>query len=264
LKEQEALRMELEPLWSAGLGASEIARQLSFGVVGSRWEKLKPYHVYFYRRIFKLNPRRQRKSGVSRYKVKQQEVMNPEEFIKVLDSKLSKDTFQERRQRAYLILHYWTPLRKSEIYERPLENFEINKKEQVLTIHLFRKKKKATEEEPLDTPLAFPLMNEVIEYLEGKEWEMMEYSRPFDFSPVTAWRYVKDVFGDYYPHFFRFNYITDRCSDPETSLTELRAKTGLSISSLNKYLMRARRAQRSADQRKLEELKSKGLLKGGE
>lgn len=65
--------------------------------------------------------------------------------------------FYVRRKRAYLILHYWTPLRKSEIYDRTINDFETKKGE--LVIHLRRKKKKykhIDDEEPLEVPLAFP------------------------------------------------------------------------------------------------------------
>jgi len=251
-EEEGVLKKVLEPLWNAGYSAREIAEKLEFGVPGTKWEKLKIYHVYFYRSKFGFKPRRLREKGKSRYKVKHEEVMPPDVFIRTLNKKLPPNSFHNRRKRAYLILHYWTPLRKSEIYERNIEDFKIDRKNRVLTIDLFRKKKRTKEKEPLDIPLDFPLMNEVVDWLENHEWD----KKPFNISHQTAWLWVKDTFKTYYPHFFRFNFITDGFDDRETTLKEMRAKTGLSIATLDRYLMKSREAERRFDQRKLARLKN--------
>jgi len=123
--------------------------------------------------------------------------MSPTEFIQTLNRKITPNSFHNRRKRAYLILHYWTPLRKSEIYEREIEDFEIDRENRVLIIDLFRKKKKREEKEPIEVPLDFPLMDEVVAWLENREWD----GRPFNISHQTAWLWVKDTFKTYYPHF---------------------------------------------------------------
>jgi len=252
-EEEKLLKEVLEPLWKAGYTAREITEKLNFSIAGTKWEKLKKYHVYFYRSKFGFEPRRRRERGKSRYKVKHEEVMSPDEFIQTLNEKLPPNSFHNRRKRAYLILHYWTPLRKSEIYEREIEDFKIDRENRVLTINLFRKKKKTAKKEPIEVPLEFPLMEEVVTWLENREWK----EKPFNISHQTAWLWVKSVFETYYPHFFRFNYITDGFDDPNTTLEEMRTKTGLSIATLNKYLMASRRAGKRFDQRKLERLKKR-------
>ena len=252
-------------MWSKGLTARTIANVLEFGIEGSRYEELKMYHIYFYRGKFGLEPRRERPKGYPRYKQKQDEVMAFDEFIETLNKKVRKDTFHHRRKRSYIILHYWTPLRKSEVYERTIEDFETKKGK--LIVHLLRKKKKyprSIKDEPLSIPLVFPLMDEVVEWLKNREWadeEENPKNKPWNFTSQTAWNYVREVFTNYYPHFFRFNWITDATSDPEVSLAELRSKTGLHVSTLNAYIMSSERIQDKLDIRKLERMKIKPLPK---
>ena len=263
--EEQTLEPLLAELWNSPLKytAEAIAQKLKFGMSGTRWEKLKPYHVYYYRHLFNLPVRREdlsiARKGRKRYKVKQNEIMTPNQFIAKI-KEIPTMTFLDRRKRAYLVLNYWTPLRKSEIYERKGEDFEIDEKSQTLTIHLFRKKKKATKEEPIEIPLGFPLMDNVISWLNNGEWSRTGDRRPFRFSGVTAWNYVQKTFEGYYPHFFRFNYITDGFDDPETTLAEMKAKTGLSIAVLDRYLMSSMRAQKRMDGRKMEQLKKEGTI----
>ena len=255
---KEKLEIKLTPLWKANMSASRIAEELQFGVPGTDFQKLKPYHAYFYRSKFGLHPRRKRESGVPRYNNEQTDLMSSETFFQILDKKLDKKTFHNRRQRSYLILHYWTPLRKSEIYERVISDFEI--KADTLVVHLLRKKKKykpSVTDEPINVPLAFPKMEEVVEWLRKEEWkrENNPLNRPWNISHQTAWLYVNQIFPGYYPHFFRFNYITEEANDPETSLAELKAKTGLHLVTLNSYLMTSERLQEAIDKRRLERIK---------
>ena len=191
--------------------------------------------------------------------------MERETFFQILDEKLNKKTFHHRRQRSYLILHYWTPLRKSEIYERVISDFEI--KSDTLIVHLLRKKKKykpSVTDEPINVPLAFPKMEEVVEWLRKEEWKRDNnpLNRPWNISHQTAWRYVNQIFPGYYPHFFRFNYITEEANDPETSLAELKAKTGLHLVTLNSYLMTSERLQEAIDRRRLERIKKENTGSG--
>jgi hypothetical protein len=70
---------------------------------------------------------------------------------------------------------------------------------------------------------------------------------------------VNQIFPDFYPHFFRFNYITEEANDPETSLAELKAKTGLHLVTLNSYLMTSKRLQEAIDKRRLERIKKENI-----
>lgn len=257
-KTEAKLKKELSELWSKGLTANEIAEKLEFGKLGGPYEKLKVYHVYFYRSKFGLPPRRVRPKGKPRYKDKKEDVMPFNVFKETLNRKIPKKGFFNRRKRTYLILHYWTPLRKSEIYERSIEDFTL--KDGFLKIDLLRKKKqypKTVKSEPIEVLLALPLMNEVIEWLTKEEWKSPENkeNRPWNISGQTAWKYVKEVFAEHYPHFFRFNYITDGFEDPQTTLVEMKTKTGLHVVTLNTYLMKSKRKRMALDERKLAKVK---------
>lgn len=255
---EKILKEELEPLWLKGLTGPEIVKELRFGELDTDYEKLKLYHIYFYRRKFDLPRRRKSPIGETRYKDKKEKLMPWQQFIETLEKKTNKRTFYNERKRSYVILHYWTPLRKSEIYERTINNFEIEKG--ALIIHLLRKKKtypKTVKDEPLRVPLAFPKMDEVVEWLINRKWESPEFNeenRPWNITHTTAWNWVKDIFPGYYPHFFRFNWITDAVDDPDVTLAELQAKTGLHLSTLNTYIIDSERLQRALDKRKLKRM----------
>lgn len=275
------LKKDMAKWWRNRYTAKQIAHALDFGVKGNPYEKLKPYHVWFYRQKFGF-PRHGKgiKKGESRYKHKPKElgVMPPEVFIETLNQKVPKfpspSTVDQQMKRTYLILHYWTPLRKSEIYERKViddtHDFEITKEK--LTIHLLRKKKGSHKEddEPISIPLSFTLMNEVVEWIEGEKWKVeipdpndpdkvVLNQRPWKISKDTALNWVKNAFEGYYPHYFRFNYISDATDDPETTIRELEAKTRLTLPALLKYIITDEKAEEAIDKRKLKRLKAKGL-----
>lgn len=249
----------------------DIARMLCFGVEGMPYEKLKPCYVYYYRQKFGLHRRRKApfRKGTSRYKDKQEEIMPWQQFESVLNERVPKCP-SNRRKRSYLILHYWTPLRSSEIFQRKIDDFELMQTK--LIIHLLRKKKHykpSEKDEPLEVPLALPLMNEVVEWLEGKEWKvepprptkrklkhkrrLNPENRPWNISSWTAWKYVSEVFPNYYPHFWRFNWITQAFAK-HADIPELKAATGLHIVTLNSYVMAPKRLQSQIYDRILDEV----------
>jgi hypothetical protein len=263
------LKKEMSSWWNNGYTAKQIADYLWFGKPGTRYEKLKPYHVYFYRQKFGFRRRRRApfKKGTSRYKDKQEDVMSYQEFKAALDEKVPKNpSFHDRRKRTYLILHYWTPLRASEIYERTIDDFELKKA--VLVIHLLRKKKHhkpSVKDEPLEVPLALPLMDEVVEWLLSRDWVVVPnlkkwkrkqrlnpHNRPWNISSWTAWHYVNEVFAGYYPHYFRFRWITDAAAK-HAGAPELKAATGLHLATLNEYILAPKRLQAQIYDRLLSE-----------
>lgn len=288
---EEQLKKDILKWWRAGYLAKDIAHILDFGVKGKPYEKLKIYHVYFYRWKFandKKDPdprfRRRRRpafgkgtSRESRYKQKPKAlgVMQPEVFIETLNRKVPKfpfpSTINQQKKRTYIILHFWSPLRKSEIFERIIDDFEITKDK--LIIHLLRKKKghkPDDDDEPISIPLSFPLMDEVVEWLQGEEWkveipdpndpdETILNNRPWKITKDTALNWVKNAFEGFYCHYFRFNWISDATDDPETSIRELEAKTRLTLPALLKYIITDEKAEETIDRRKLERLKAKGL-----
>jgi hypothetical protein len=258
---EQQLKEDLHPLWLNGMSAPKIAKVLQFGISGTKYEKLKKYHVWFYRSKFRFHKRhRGIPKGKSRYKKKIEETMTFQTFQKTLNNRVPPTPFPyTQRKRTYLILHFWTPLRKSEIYERQRQDFEI--KGNTLRINLYRKKKyyrPNEKKEPFFLPLKLPLLNEVIEWLNHFEPE----ERPWNFSSTTAWNYVKEVFGDYYPHFFRFDYITkavENAQDPKTLIIELLMDTGLDLATISAYIMSNPKHRTSINERELESLTKTGI-----
>jgi integrase len=275
------LKEQMKRKWLSGMPGKQIADELGFGKHGTSYEKVKPNYIYFYRQKFNLPTRNDPpfEKGTHRYKKRPKELglMSPETFINTLNTKLPSISKLDyvKRARAYLILHYWTPLRSSEIYERVIDDFEIMKDK--IIIHLLRKKKghKPTDEsEPIAIPRVFPLVDEVVEWLEGKRWQKkvkvtgkrggvkhVLSNRPFHFGKDTANAYVKEVFEDYYPHYFRFNYITEGADDPDTTIAELKAKTKLTLTALEKYIITDEKTEEKFDKRKIKRLRAKGLVK---
>ena len=260
------LKEEMKPLWKSGLTAKQIAYRLGFGeprfridrdfVPDPRYEKLRTYHVWFYRQKFGFQHRRksaQGGKGKSRYKVKHKEVMSFVEFQMTLNEKVAKiDEPYCQRMRAFLILLYWTPLRNTEIIERVRRDFTI--KDGMLKIDLYRKKKyyrPNAEPEPFFLRTTYPMVDEVISWVDRFD----KNERPFDFKRWTAWNYVRQVFPTYYPHFFRFNYITrgvNNAEEPGSLIRALLEDTGLDIATVSEYVMADSRFRNSLNDRELE------------
>ena len=289
------LKGELSYFWLNGKSGKkmlgkEIAKELKFGIEGSLYEKVKPHYVYYYRQKFAKNnpelfPLRKKPAFAkktlsackslrkSRYKVHPEEIgiIEPEEFIEKLNEKLYQESFYSRRARSFLIILFYTPLRSSEVYERTIDNFEITKSK--ITIHLLRKKKEHQpddKDEPINIPRILPLVEEVVDWLKGEEWKIKKLNkkgkvvfnlRPWKMGYSTARNYVKEVWKDAYPHYFRFRWLTNEANYPETTLPELKSKSRLSISALDKYVLAPKVVERKLDKRIVKRFKDKGLIK---
>ena len=60
-------------------------------------------------------------------------------------------------------------------------------------------------------------------------------------SRKQAWVWVKEIYPEGYPHMMRLNRITAMCSDPRFSLAEIRAWSGLHISTIEAYISKSGR-----------------------
>jgi len=261
------LKDEMKPLWDGSFSAIQIAYKLGFGEPrlkkllkdyepDPRYEKLKAYHVYFYRSKFKFKRRRTppRAKGKTRYKIKHDEVMTFEQFKNTLNEKVAKNSVRYcQRMRAFLILLYWTPLRNTEIIERTRADFSMISGS--LKIDLYRKKKYyhlGKKSEPFYLRMSYPLVDEVVDYILTVD---DPDERPFNFTRWTAWNYVRQVFEGYYPHFFRFNYITrgvNNAKDAGQLITTLLGDTGLNISTVSEYIMQNPRFRNTLNDRQME------------
>jgi len=300
------LAKDMKPLWNGGFTARQIASKLHFGeptiiVDGEKkknpYANLKKFHVWAYRSKFNKGmegestkhlkpfkgkfPKRKGhgiKKGKPRYKFKREKVMPIQEFKSKLNAELPLDEELPlrlnpesiRKRRAFLILSYWTPLRKSEILERVRKDFV--EKDNILEINLYRKKKYYKKDakgkivaklEPFDLTLDSKertLVNEVVDWIKC----FRKNERPFNFSGVTAWRYTKEVFGeDSYHHFFRFDYITkavQNAENPGQLLVELLKDTALDIRTVNRYIMADTRFKASITKREIKKLEEEGAI----
>jgi hypothetical protein len=144
------------------------------------------------------------------------------------------------------------PLRNTEIIERVRKDFTI--KDGVLKINLYRKKKyyrPNAEPEPFFLRTTYPMVDEVVDWVDRFDKD----ERPFDFKRWTAWNYVRQVFPTYYPHFFRFNYITrgvNNAEEPGSLIRALLEDTGLDIATVSEYVMADSRFKNSLNDRELE------------
>ena len=277
---EDRLKTEMKPLWDAGLYGGQIATILEFGIPGTAYAKVKPNYVYFYRQKFEKEFQEE-KSPISfpirqpprfakdaeryadlratRYKKIPEEfgVLMPEEFVEELNKKLPLPAQHRYTEcaRAYLILHYWSPLRESELFERLRKDFEITKDE--IIIHLLRKKKghkPGDKDEPNMIRREWNLVEEAVGWLERFD----EDERPFNFEAETARNYVRTVFEGRYPHYFRFSWISDKIDDlPNTTMREIAGKTYLTISAVERYIMKGKRLQKKIDDRTTERLKAR-------
>lgn len=276
--EENKLAAKMEPLWNEensspkrrakyNYTSTQIAIALGFGIPGI-YAKLKPWYVAFYRTKFNDDPRYPDwnghfqprstggcKKGHSRYKVNPKQLhllaLTEPAFEKRLNEKLPlgqhPDIFR-RKHRAYIICHYFTPLRKSELYERTISDFEIQPK--FIQIHLQRKKKKyknPEDEEPLKIRRSLPIIEELVTYLLKVMNEGNPNKKPLDMDSKTAWLLIHQVFGDMFPHAFRFRYIVKGLSNPAVSMVEMKTKTGLNIVTINNYAIASEESEDSLD-----------------
>ena len=301
-QQQEAdLKLKMEPLWNQEpkLTGMEIAKKLKFGQPGE-YAVLQPRYIYFYRQRFNLpiraEPRFKKGSKTlpnHRYKktAKELKLMKPETFVAKLNEALPRNEFSES-QRCFLIILYHTGLRVSELYERVVKDdtydFEILPDK--ITIHLLRKKKHFHKEpdEPISIPRSFPLVEEVVTYLQSKIWEKTSkgepkmvkkkdaygfpikvkgaYQRelnrkPFPISKTMADNWIKFALGeDFYNHYLRYNFITSATEVPGMRVSELIAKTHLSVSVLETYIFTPERAEADLDAKKVAEMKKAGVI----
>jgi len=285
--EEHQLKTEMLPLWLSGMKGKNIAEKLQLGVEGTKYAKVRQDYVYFYRQKFNddetdkeffgkfvIRNNSPFAKGTSRYKVQPDVlgIMTIEEFILTLNKNCPSTTnrpsttYKNRKLRAFLTILFHTPLRCSEVIERIIDNFEINENE--IIIHLLRKKKKKdrkVKDEPITIRRNFPLMKETAEFLINyKEKNKKKKDRalllPFDYSSWSAWHNTKKVFDGFFPHFFRFNYITRQASKPNTGITKIKSKTHLTADVINRYIMTNAKTEKEVDDTDEEEYRKKGLL----
>ena len=170
-----------------------------------------------------------------------------------------------REALSFFWLLYYTGARKSELYERTVEDCSVSDIHFILDIG--QRKKGSAKVPALELPLWFPGMNLVCEWLEkarskNKTRKLMERTvngvrstkrlRARWLFPHVAARWaqviVKEILGSqYYPHFLRLNRITEICSDPEANIERIHSFTGIkSIRVIEGYMGTSKKEQKAA------------------
>ena len=121
------------------------------------------------------------------YKKKITRLMDYEEFEEAI-----KDLRPD--QQAFLSILFFSGCRVSEALT--LSASDIACRPDTIYIEFFRLKG-SKQTDPVGLPRT--------KYL---DWLCSQYNEVFDFSRTTAWRLVKRVFPELYPHYFRMNRIT--------------------------------------------------------
>lgn len=153
-----------------------------------------------------------------------------------IEQPLTEDEFQEGmdhghfvepRHRAYVVLLYYSAVRKREGWRVIREQFRVLKDKIIFDVGERLKHSKKTPALPL--PLDAPYMNELKEAIE----KTAPGNRVFPFSYKTAYNIVRRAFK--YPHLFRLSRITNFFLDGWT-IPEVRSWTGLSLKALDSYV----------------------------
>jgi hypothetical protein len=252
-KTEDRLMHDIAGLWNdrnpdtgRRFTGTEIARILEFGVEGTPYEKLKPSHVYHFRQKhagrepWKSSGELKRHSYHYKGGKKIEEPTTLAEFREKLDNFppfKRNNAFKMARARAYIILLYWSGLRKSEIYDLPTQAFvPLDDGLRLLAVRYKKRVREVVELKLLDKMWGIP---EVKIFLARFE----ENQRPFDISPTTAWHYVKLMDNKLYPHYFRLNLVSTFANDPEMSIAKLRSWFAFNLSTINSYLGKSKRLQ---------------------
>lgn len=157
---------------------------------------------------------------------------------------------------AYFWLLYYTGVRKSEAYERTIEDAEITDSFFIIDFH--QRKKHGSTVPPIKLPRSFPGVDVLCEQLlwaqkrkplqkliiyspEKGRKETQRVRAQWLFPHINrTWadQIVKRVLGkEYYPHFLRLNRLTEIGSDEKASITRLKSFSGIkSIRAMEAYL----------------------------
>jgi integrase len=156
---------------------------------------------------------------------KRETPLSPEEFF----SALEKAKFAKPSHKAFLILLYYTGVRKGELVRVMREQFWV--KDGCLYFDVGKRLKGGMHTPPLVIPLSAPYMMEVWQFIE----KVKHGKRVFPFTPRTAYNIVCRALGTY-PHHLRLNRITDFLMKG-FSIPEVKSWSGhASTKSLDSYI----------------------------
>ena len=110
-------------------------------------------------------------------------------------------------------------------------------------------RKHGSREGALRLHLSFPYVSLIVE-----QWKQTKPGeRVWPIPEITAWRIMKQLDAKKYIHFFRFNRITELCSNPKISIAEICSWTGLSVQTIESYMERSERFIKTAAEKMKEQ-----------
>ena len=140
------------------------------------------------------------------------------EGIQTWNSQNPDRRISDNRQ-AFLSVLFFTGCRVSEALALTAQ--DINCTAETIFIQFFRLKG-SKQTDPQEIPRADALL-----------WICEQHGKLFSFSRQTAWRLVKKIFSDLYPHYFRMNRITK--TDIKFGDMTVYNVFGISASSIDHY-----------------------------
>jgi hypothetical protein len=196
-----------------------------------------------------------------KYKHDKQEDILPFQTIKqkVVDTNLSIS------EEAFFWLLYYCGVRKSEGYERVLEDFKVNDTHLIVDFH--KRKKGGAEVPPLKLPLRWYGVDKIVEcvrlasvrrpiekavyvYVDKKRTKTLKMGKWVfpRIQSTKAWEIVRKILGEgFYPHFLRLNRLSEIGSDPTANLIRLKSFSGIKFAkSLSAYLGKSEEEQDKA------------------
>lgn len=186
-------------------------------------------------------------------------------FQEIQDKVFQAESKLNREALSFFWLLYYSGARKSELYERIIEDCSISETHFILNFH--KRKKGSAQVPPLEIPLWFPGMNLVCGQLKKsgerrssrkliertvKGVRSRERVRARWLFPHVhrAWALiiVKEILGSqYYPHFLRLNRITELCSDKDVTISMIKSYTGIrSLKTIQGYIGTSKKEQKKA------------------
>jgi len=204
-----------------------------------------------------------------RYKYgKQKKAIDLATFKRMLDKvdKIELGKHKPLMIKSLLVVLFWTGLRKTEVigakahryilpptkgpgHEEPIVKYseaipgilkdDITIRGEDLVIEaVARKHGKRTA--PLELWLKLPHMVLIIQQLK-KRIEEGGDPRVWPISEFDSWKIMKKIDKRKYLHYFRFNRITDFCSDPTQSVADVCSWSGLTPQTIDSYMERSGR-----------------------
>ena len=171
-----------------------------------------------------------------------------------------------REALSFFWLLYYSGVRKSELYERTVEDCSVTETHFILDVG--QRKKGSAEVPALEFPLWFPgildvvseqlwtaqkrrssrkLIERTVKGIRTRERVKARWLFPH-IHRTRAAEIVKEIMGSqYYPHFLRLNRITELCSDPDVNISRIKSFTGIrSLKVIQGYIGTSKKEQKKA------------------